>query len=55
MNNAKRIGSLAFAIIFFVLEFNLVGIVILVGLIIEWVNEIANTPKLTGPSEELDD
>ena len=41
MNNAKRIGSLAFAIIFFVLEFNLVGIVILVGLIIEWVNEIA--------------
>tara|TARA_B100001029_G_C14626442_1_gene216862 strand:- start:301 stop:465 length:165 start_codon:yes stop_codon:yes gene_type:complete len=46
MNTPRRIGFLAIALISFVFGLNLVGIIILAGVIFEWINEINNTPKL---------
>ena len=55
MNTQKRLGFLAIALIAFVLGINLLGIIVLAGVIIEWVNEITKTPKLPEPSEEQDE
>ena len=55
MNTQKRLGFLAIALVAFVLGINLLGIIVLAGVIIEWVNEITNTPKLPEPSEEQDE
>ncbi len=54
MNTPRRVGFLAIALIAFVLGINILGIIILAGVIIEWINEITNTPKLPEPSEEQD-
>ncbi len=55
MNTPRRVGFLAIALIAFVLGINILGIIILAGVIIEWINEITNTPKLPEPSEEQDE
>ena len=55
MNTPRRVGFLAIALIAFVLGINILGIIILTGVIIEWINEITNTPKLPEPSEEQDE
>ena len=55
MNTPRRIGFLAIALIAFALGINILGIIILAGDIIEWINEITNTPKLPEPSEKQDE
>ncbi len=55
MNTSSRVGFLIIALIAFVLRINILGIIILAGVIIEWINEITNTPKLPEPSEEQDE
>ena len=55
MNTPRRVGFLAIALIAFVLGINILGIIILAGVIIEWVNDITNTPRLSDPSKEQDE
>ena len=55
MNTPRRLGFLAIALVAFVLGINILGIIILAGVIIEWINEITNTPKLPEPSEKQDE